>query len=99
MPGTIRTAMAGRATVVTLVDGDIVTFVGEGMPLPATVWARPAAGDTVAVTYSTDNGVNWQAWPIGPVTAYAQDVLLSGVTHVRFQRTAGTGTTSTCGVC
>ena len=91
--------MRGAFNITPLPSGTAVVVSMTGAPIPATVWARPAAGDTVAVTYSTDNGVNWQAWPIGPVTAYAPDVLLSGVTHVRFQRTAGTGTTSTCGVC
>lgn len=91
--------MRGAFNITPLPSGTAVVVSMTGAPIPATVWARPAAGDTVAVTYSTDNGVNWQAWPTGPVTADAQDVLLSGVTHVRFQRTAGTGTTSTCGVC
>lgn len=99
MPGTIRPQMGGKATVATLVNGNVVTFVGEGMPLPATVWVRPAAGDTVTVSYSTDNGVNYTVWPAGAVTAYAEDILDSGITHLRFQRTAGSGVTSTCGVC
>ena len=99
MPGTIRPQMGGRATVATLTSGTAVTFTGEGLPLPATVWARPAAGDSITVWYSTDNGANYNVWAAGVITVYAEDVLDSGVTNIRFQRTAGSGTTSTCGVC
>lgn len=68
-------------------------------PLPATIWTLPVAGDTVTVSYSVDNGVSYNTWPNGAVTAFSKDMLVSGITHLKFQRTAGSGTTSTYGVC
>lgn len=91
--------MRGAFDIETLSSGTAVVVSMTGAPIPATVWARPGAGDTVTVSYSTDNQANWNTWPAGAVTAYTEDALLSGITHVRFQRTAGTGTTSTAGVC
>jgi hypothetical protein len=64
-------------------------------PLPCTVWVRPVT-DTVAVSYSVDGGQNYDAWPNGAVVVYADDSLLSGVTHIKF--TATTGGTSTYGI-
>lgn len=91
--------MKGSVKSGVLSDGTARDVVGAGLPLPATVWTRPAAGDTVTVSYSVDGGVNFTTWPSGAVTSFAQEVLVSGVTHIRFQRTAGAGTTSTYGVC
>lgn len=85
----------------TLADGTAVVIDMLGAPMPCTVWARPASGDTVTVSYSVDGGQNYEVWQqgtSGAVTAYAADVLLGPVTHVKFQRTAGAGTTSTYGV-
>ncbi len=98
-PGSVSDSMRGLFNATTLTSGTAVVVPMRGAPVPATVWARPAAGDTVTVSYSTDNQANWITWPNGAVTAYSQDVLLSGITDLRFQRTAGTGTTSICGVC
>ena len=80
-----------------LVDGNAIVVPMARAPLPALVWVRPAAGDTVAMTYSTDGGVNYSAGLTA--TVYAEDKFLAGVTHVKFQRTAGTGTTSEAGIC
>jgi len=91
--------MRGAFNITQLPSGTAVVVPMVAAPLPATIWTRPAVGDTVTVSYSTDNQVNWNTWPAGAVTVYTEDSLLSGVTHVRFQRTAGSGTTSTCGVC
>lgn len=66
--------------------------------IPLTVWVVPASGDTVLVEYSMDNGVTFENWPNGSVVARAKDTLVSGITHLRFSRTAGAGTTSTYGV-
>lgn len=88
--------------VQTLVDGTAVVVPMVGAPLPATVWAQPVAGDTVTVSYSRDNGTTYTAWSLGDITsasATKELAFFSGVTHVKFQRTAGAGTTSTCGVC
>lgn len=82
----------------TLANGTPVVVATEGAPIPATVWVVPAAGDTVLVEYSLDSGVSYDNWAKGSVTARANDVLNSGVTHLRFTRTAGAGTTSTYGV-
>lgn len=90
--------MTGTFVQTTLTNGDAQTFSMVGAPIPATVWTRPASGDTVAVTVSFD-GTNFEAWSKGNVTAAASDILNSGVVAIRFQRTAGSGTTSTCGVC
>ena len=91
--------MRGAFNITTLSSGTAVVVSMTGAPIPATIWARPAVGDTVTVSYSTDNGINYNTWPGGAVTAYTEDALLSGITHVRFQRTAGSGTTSAAGVC
>ena len=84
-------------TPTTLTDGTVVEVPMVGAPLPATVWANPAAGDTVTVSYSLDNGTTYT---VIVATTVAWEVRFeSGITHLKFQRTAGTGTTSTCGVC
>jgi hypothetical protein len=94
-----RGVMPGLMISGVLADGNAVTHAMRGMPLPCRVWVKPAAGDTVAVEYSSDNGVSYDPWPNGPVTANAEDGLDLGVTHLKFQRTAGAGVTSTYGVC
>ena len=81
-----------------LVNGTAVVVPMSGANLPATVWVVPVAGDTVLVEYSMDGGVTYENWPNGSVTASSKDSLISGVTQLRFTRTAGTGTTSTYGV-
>jgi hypothetical protein len=68
-------------------------------PLPATIWVKPAAGDTVLIEYSLDNGATFADWPLGGMAAEAEDILDSGVTHLRATRTIGAGTTSSFGVC
>lgn len=105
--GWVRTITAGirhftkamRAfTSGTLVNGTPVVVTMEGAPIPSTVWVVPVSGDTVLVEVSFDAGVSYENWAKGSVTARASDVLNSGVTHLRFSRTAGSGTTSTYGV-
>lgn len=91
--------MRGAFNITPLPSGTAVAVSMTGAPIPATVWARPGAGDTVTVSYSTDNGANYNTWPGGAVTVYTEDALNSGITHIRFQRTAGSGATSTAGVC
>lgn len=94
--------MTGLLHTGTLVDGTAQTIAIHDLPLPLTVWVRPFAGDTVTVSYSTDDGANYQVWPngtAGAVTAYSEDALISGATYIKFQRTAGSGTTSSWGLC
>lgn len=80
----------------TLLDGNAVVVPMGGAPLPATVWVNPTVGDTVTVSYSCDGGTTYIVR--FAATAYAEDVLVSGITHLKFQRTAGAGTTSAYGV-
>ena len=82
-----------------LVDANPLDFSLIGAPIPATLWANPAAGDTVLIKVSFDNGLTWVDWPLGNVTAAAYTTLNSGMTHIRGIRTAGAGVTSTFGVC
>lgn len=95
--------MAGLYTpVITLTSGTEKIVNMRGASLPATVWTSPGAGDTVTVSYSLDGGATYAAWVLGAITSASTDkalVFYGGVTHIKFQRTAGTGTTSTCGIC
>lgn len=91
--------MNGAYHIGTLGSGTAVTISLIGAPVPSTLWAIPAAGDTVNMWVSFDNGTNWTEWSKGAVTAAANAALISGATHLKAQRTAGTGTTSTFGVC
>ena len=81
----------------TLADGTAVTISLSECTVPFTVFAEPKSGDTVTITYSNDGGTNYHA--LAAVTTFYSNTVLSGLTHLKFQRTAGTGTTSTCGVC
>jgi len=90
----------------TLADGTAVEHSTKSYPIPCTVWVKPVAGDTVNVWFSRglDNEDDYYPWPNGEVTSVSADdakyqVLNSGITHIKFQRTAGSGTTSTYGVC
>lgn len=93
----ISNVMPGMFKTGTLADGNAVTISMFTAPLPCTVWVRPAAGDTVTYSHSCDGGTTYTVR--GAVTAYTEDVLDAGVTHLKFQRTAGSGTTSAYGVC
>jgi hypothetical protein len=81
-----------------LLNGTPVVMQMVGIPIPTTVWVVPAAGDTVLVEYSMDGGATYENWPNGSVTARSEDSLVSGVTQLRFSRTAGSGVTSTYGI-
>lgn len=95
-----RSTMDGQTYIEeTLLDGTAVVKSMAGAPVPCTVFARPAAGDTVTISYSCDGGTTYTAWPAGGVAAYTEDVLDAPVTHIKGQRTAGAGTTSAFGVC
>lgn len=83
----------------TLVDGTPVVVVLDdtNLVLPPTIWAKPRDGDTVTVDYSLDGGITWETpWIV--TTVNWDDVLVAGVTHIRFTRSAGTGILSTVGV-
>jgi hypothetical protein len=90
--------MGGVFNKGTLVDSTPVIVSMNGATLPATVWVVPVSGDTILVEYSMDGGITYENWPNAAVTARSKDSIVSGVTHLRFSRTAGSGTTSTYGV-
>jgi hypothetical protein len=94
-----RFIMGGQAFKGVLVDSTAVVVDAKMLPVPCTVWTVPVSGDTITVSYSLDGGVTYTTWPNGAVTAASNDVLYSGVTHLKFQQTAGSGTTSTYGAC
>lgn len=86
----------------TLINGTAIVKYMQDITLPATVWALPVAGDTITVSYSLDGGTTYLAWELGDITSASSEKALmfySGVTHIKWQRTAGAGITSTCGVC
>ena len=91
--------MLGQFLQVTLTDENAVTLGMIGAPIPCTVWVNPTEGDTINVWISFDGGTSWQEWEAGEVTVMTSRTLNSGVTAIKFQRTVGTSTTSTCGVC
>lgn len=91
--------MHGLSRRAELPDGTAVEFDMKGFAFPSTVWVRPASGDTVAISYSCDGGTTYTAWSAGAVTVYTESVFDAPITHLKFQRTAGSGTTSACGVC
>jgi len=81
----------------TLADGTAVVLELADAVVPMTVFLNPAVGDTVTYSHSCDGGTTYTVR--GAVTAYTEDVLDSGITHLKVQRTAGSGNTSTYGVC
>ncbi len=85
--------------VATLISGTPVIYnMGDmAQGLEPTLWAKPVAGDTITVDYSLNGGTVWETpWIV--TTTNWEDVLVGSVTHIRFTRSAGTGTTSTVGV-
>ena len=88
----------GDAFAATLPDGTAVERLMSGVRIPATVWVEPNTGDTVTVTYRASATATAQAWPSGPVTAYAENVLNAPVYSIIFQRTAGSSALSKYGV-
>lgn len=82
-----------------LLDGNAVICDVRAYGFPRTVWARPGEGDTLAISYSCDGGTTFTAWAAGPVTAYTQAVFDAPITHIKGQRTGGSGTTSAFGIC
>ena len=90
--------MSGALILRVLADGTAMITDMDGQSIPSTVWVKPAAGDGVTVSASLDNGVSYLVWPAGEVTVDSCDVLDSGVTHLKVQRTTGSGITSTWGI-
>ncbi len=91
----------------TLTSGTAVVVQMDGAPKPATITVNPLTGDSVKVEFSTNGGTTYYPWYLegdtdivaGVVTVSKTLVLLSGVTHLKFTRSAGTGITSTWSIC
>lgn len=90
-----------RAQIGTVGDSAVVRGLADALltQIPLTITVTPAAGCTLLVESSTDNGVTYTS--VGSASAFAQwEYDLSPadagwVTHLRVSRTAGTATTST----
>lgn len=90
-----------RAQVGTVVASAVVRGLADALltQIPLTITVTPAAGCTLLVESSTDNGNTYTS--VGSASAFAQwEYDLSPadtgwVTHLRVSRTAGTATTST----
>ena len=91
--------MGGLHRAETLINGVAVVISMQHAPIPCTVWARPATGDGLTISYSCDGGTTYETWPSGVVATYTTDVLEAPITHLKGQRASGSGTTSTFGVC
>jgi hypothetical protein len=79
---------------VTLNDGNPKVVITEGLEFPRAVTLTVVTGDTVQVRYRI---LETDAWTtLGSYTTSTADVIDLGTQAVEFQRTAGTGTTSTC---
>lgn len=93
--------MNGTFFIRTLVDANPVIFPVFQLPnsISPTAWWKPRTGDGITVEYSFDGGDTYEPPLITNTLTNSSDRLLSGITHVRFTRASGTGTTSTVGVC
>lgn len=88
--------MGYPGTTFTLTDGEpVVQQVGNQNQMHAW-WVKPAAGDTVRVRFKVAEGADWETY--GSYTAFYSDHVVAPVWQLEFQRTSGSGTTSTCGV-
>ena len=84
-----------------LTSGTAVIVNLVGFSIPTTIGVTVVTGDSVTVSYSIDGGLTYIVWPLGVITAASpntSDTITTPITHVKFQRTAGAGTTSTYGV-
>ena len=90
--------MRGLQAKFTLANGTAVIKSNmNGMQIPFSIGVVPAAGDTVTVSLSFDNGTTYpQSWAL---TAADQIIVSASVTNVKAQRTAGAGTTSVVSIC
>lgn len=83
-----------------LPDGVAITKELKSYQCPTTVWVQPGFGsptDGISVWYSANGGATFKLWGAGEVFAYTDTVFDSPITHLKFQRTSGTGTNSTFG--
>lgn len=67
-------------------------------PLPGTLWVRPTAGNTFTVTYSTDNGANYQTLTaLNGAAAYTETAVNTGFTNLKITPSGVQG--GTWGIC
>lgn len=84
-----------------LTSGTAVIVNLVGFSIPTTIGVTVVVGDSVTVSYSVDGGLTYVVWPLGVITSTSpitSDTLAAPISHVKFQRTSGAGTTSTYGV-
>ena len=81
-------------SVTTLTSGTAVEVILEGLAFPRQVTLDVTSGDTVRIRYKLTSGGSWVT--LGSYTSDFVDVLDLNVYSLEFQRTAGSGTTSTC---
>jgi hypothetical protein len=75
------------------------TWRMAGAPLPATLWVRPGAGETLTISYSTDGGTNYQSLTaLTGAAAYTETQVSAGFTNLKITSAPGT-TAGTWGVC
>ena len=91
IPGVFALVVAG--------NGRDIVIPMFGAPLPATVTAYPVTGDTLLVEQSADNGDTFNPGAVLNATVLTSAILRSGCTHLRMQRTVGSGTTSYITIC
>jgi len=85
----------------TLTDGNaVVLMIPDPPPGWMAVWVLPMAGmsDGITVFYSQDGGTTYTPWPMGEAKAPIADVIVATATHLKFQRTSGSGHQSRWGV-
>lgn len=87
-----------------LADGTALTFDMSKAPVPMTVAVVPVGDAAINVWYSLDEGATYKEWPNGAAVAgdladEKEIVFYSGITNLKFQRTAGTNATSTFSAC
>lgn len=102
----VRPSMTGRNFVSGANLGATPVVVDMmGAAVPCSVWAKPAAGNTILVEYAVENtavdnpaAATWFPWPSGTVSTATMEILDAPVTALRFTRAAGIGTTNAYGV-
>lgn len=95
--------MQGVSMNIPLVDGTAVVVSTVGLNLPSTVsvtleTADISASTAITVSYSRNGGAKYTSLAVVTAAEW-EDILESGITHLKFQRTAGTGITGVGGIC
>ena len=91
--------MLGLFNRTVLTMGDAVLINMKGAAIPATVTAYPLDGDTITIQQSLDGGFTYANWALGAVTVQSTVIFDYAITHLRVQRTSGTGIRSAATIC